>query len=294
MLKILFLIGPETPMDLLLLSLYLNHLGELPPGLMIGVQRDRSFKLKQTSKKIWNVLKCSGLSFVVFNILMNMDLGRRLGFDDKTLVQDLESLKKHYNFPLFHFDRVNSERTLSIINDFSPDIIINHMAQMIKHPLIDIPPRGIVNVHPGIVPEYQGMGSCLWPLIDKYPFHGPSLHYIKSEEFDVGPIIAVGRFNINPIESVLSLHIKSRIIAALLTDNLTSRLLENEEIKSRPQVNGKYHKLPTKIELQKIRSNGHKYISWSDRKILSESVFSKFEYYDQNTNWEWSQWVMNS
>ena len=159
-------------------------------------------------------------------------------------------------------------------------------------PLIQIPPLGIVNIHPGLLPEYQGMGSCLWPLIDGAPFQGITLHYIDSEEIDAGPIIASGRFNINGKDSVLSLHIKNRVVAAIIANYVVNRFYKNEKVRSISQGGGKYHKLPERKSLKLMRGMGHKYISWNDRKILSRNMVRQFEFLDETTGWEWKQYKM--
>ena len=95
------------------------------------------------------------------------------------------------------------------------------------------------------------MGSCLWPLINKSSFHGTTLHYINSEEIDAGPIIAIGRFPVSGKDSVLSLHIRNRIIGARLANYVAERVIRKERIQSRPQNGGKYYKLPAKEALRK-------------------------------------------
>ncbi len=282
--KTIFLIGSETPMDLLLLSLFLK---EKPPGeLIIGVKRDTSLSWKKVTK-VWKVLRTSGTYFVGFNIMLNSKSGLMFMQNDDIIHPSVETMRQEYKFPLFYFYDVNAPETLSIIKSFSPDVIFNHMPQRIRNSLIQIPPLGIVNIHPGLLPEYQGMGSCLWPLIDGAPFQGVTLHYIDSEEIDAGPIIASGRFPIKEKNSVLSLHIKNRVIAAKIANYVINRFYRNENVGAMPQSRGKYHKLPERKSLKLMRSMGHRYVLWSDRKILSGNHISQFDFLDEITGWEW-------
>ena len=77
------------------------------------------------------------------------------------------------------------------------------------------------------------------------------MHYINSEEIDAGPIIAIGRFPVSGKDSVLSLHIRNRIIGARLANYVAERVIRKERIQSRPQNGGKYYKLPAKEALRK-------------------------------------------
>lgn len=281
--KIFFLVGNETPLDLLLLSLFLK---KVPPvELMLGVKRD-SFIGRKKILKAWKVFRDSGMYFVWFNILLNSGIGRSLMQDDNTISPDIETLKEQYKFRLFYFDDVNDPKTYSTIKSFSPDIIFNHMPQRIRHPLTQL---GIINIHPGLLPDYKGMGSCLWPLINKSSFHGTTLHYIDSDEIDAGPIIVTGRFPISEKDSVLSLHIKNRIAGAVLANYLTDKFIRNEEVSSKPQSGGRYYKLPKKESLKLMRDMGHRYFIRSDRKLLSENLKNQLEFSDKGTGWEWKK-----
>ncbi len=285
--KFIFLIGNETPMDLLLLSLFLEG---APTGeVMVGVRRDTFSDWKGTIK-IWNVFLKAGISFVGLNVLLNSGLGRTVMLNDNIAAPDVETLRKRHKFPLFYFDDVNGQQTLSEFRGFAPDVIFNHMPQRMRFPLISLPSIGIVNIHPGLLPEYQGMGSCLWPLIDEAPFQGSTLHYIDSEEFDTGPIIACGRFPIEKKDSVFCLHIKSRIIAAALAVYVANGFDRDGRLGSRPQGEGTYHKIPGKESLKLIQ----KYVSWSDRKIIKDHETIQFEYFDEGTGWEWRPWPYNN
>ncbi|MFZ3091838.1 MAG: formyltransferase family protein [Nitrospirota bacterium] len=285
--KTIFLIGNETPMDLLLLSLFLK--GKPQGELILGVKRDTPLNWKKLLK-VWKIFRASGSYFVGFNVVLNSKKGLMFMQDSNIIPPDVETMRQEYKFPLFYFHDVNAPRTLSIIKDFAPDVIFNHMPQRICLPLIQIPPLGIVNIHPGLLPEYQGMGSCLWPLINKAHFQGVTLHYIDSEEIDAGPIIASGRFPIKEKDSVLSLHIKNRIVAAVVANYIANRFFRNEAVKSKPQGGGEYHKLPQKKSLRLMRNMGHKYISWNDRKILSENMIGNLDFFDETTGWKWKQY----
>ena len=284
MFKTIFLIGSETLMDLLILSLFLK---ESPPGeLMVGVQRGRATSQKKLTK-IWKILKSNGWYFVGFNIFLNIGLMKNLLFGKAGNCSRLKDLADKYQFETFYFEGINEESTLAIIKDFDPDLILNHMPQRIRDPIIHLPRRGVVNIHPGLLPMYQGMGSCLWPLIDGASHHGATLHLIDSEEIDVGPIIYSGRFPIKASDSVLALHIKSRIIAALLACRLTKELSQDGNLNFKIQRDGNYHKLPGRLDLQKMLDKGHSYFCVKDRGILIENDISEFQYCDSDTRWEW-------
>jgi folate-dependent phosphoribosylglycinamide formyltransferase PurN len=271
-------------MDLFVLSLFLK---ESPPWkLMVGVQRGKSLNGNKFSK-IWRILKSNGWCFVGFNIFLNIGLMRKLIFEKAGDCLRLKDLAYKYKFKKFYFARVNDESTLATIREFNPDVILNHMPQRLRDPLIRLPRKGVFNIHPGLLPKYQGMGSCLWPLIDGASHHGATLHLIDSEEIDVGPIIYSGRFPIQASDSVLALHIKSRMIAALLACRLIKEIYQAGYLKYKIQLDGNYHKLPGRKDLKMMFDKGHSYFYLKDRRILNENNIIEFQYCDNDTKWEW-------
>jgi hypothetical protein len=286
-LKMVFLVGSETPLDLLALSGFLNQTDFRE--CLVGVQTDMLITRKKLSL-VLKVLRNSGPAFVLFNSFLNAGVSRWLMFAGKRVPAKVEVLKEHHPIKVFRYEQVNGEAPLSIMRRYSPDVIFNHMPQRIKFPLIGLPLRGIVNIHPGLLPDYQGMGSCLWPLIDGAPFQGVTLHYIDSEEIDAGPIIAGGRYRICARDSVFSLHAKNRILGAALASYLARRFSRGERVLSRPQLRGKYHKLPKRASLKEMKRRGHGYFSWSDRTITRSEVLRSAEYLDEHTGWEWKKW----
>jgi len=283
--KTLILLGNETPLDLLFVNLLFKE--SLPPGeWCVGVEQASSFEQKKLPR-YWKALTSSGPAFMLFNSLVHLPWGRTLAFTSRTRVSKIHELREKFPFELFHFSRINEESTLERIRAFAPDLIVNHMPQIMKDSrLFRAATQGVVNVHPGLLPDYQGLGSCLWPLIEDHGYHGTSLHFIDSEKIDAGPLVAVGRTAVRPGDSVFSLHLKARIIGAKLAAQVIRRVAAREALVAKPQENGRYRRLPDK-KLLKAMHKKHKFIHWADRAALESMDSFHFEVKDATTNWDW-------
>ena len=64
------------------------------------------------------------------------------------------------------------------------------------------------NFHPAILPEYAGVGTMTWSILNKEKFHGITLHLID-EGIDTGDIIDVTKFEIDDDETSHSLFLKT-------------------------------------------------------------------------------------
>ncbi|AOV94427.1 hypothetical protein AQV86_00705 [Nanohaloarchaea archaeon SG9] len=78
---------------------------------------------------------------------------------------------------------------LSLIKELEPDIVVSSgFRHKVPGEIIDVPEKGIVNLHPSYLPYNRGSHPYIWPLVDGTP-PGVSIHFM-TEEIDEGPVIA--------------------------------------------------------------------------------------------------------
>lgn len=99
----------------------------------------------------------------------------------------------------------NDPKTLSLLHEIQPDLIVLGDTRIIKPPLIALPPKGIINVHPGYLPIVRGNNPYVWALLHNLP-QGASAHFID-EGIDTGPVIVRKKMSLENIHSYpLLLH----------------------------------------------------------------------------------------
>lgn len=81
-------------------------------------------------------------------------------------------------------------------------ISIRHMS-IFKSIVINTPPRGIINLHSGHLPVYQGVMATFWALLNKEEEIGTTLHYIEDNTIDTGSIISQSATAVNYQQSYL-------------------------------------------------------------------------------------------
>ena len=83
------------------------------------------------------------------------------------------------NIPLFIVQNFHDVSTLELIKSLEPDIIIQGGSGILKNEMITIPSVGVINSHPGKLPEYRGCNSVEWAIYNDEKLSSTS-HFIDS------------------------------------------------------------------------------------------------------------------
>ena len=81
----------------------------------------------------------------------------------------------------------NDAETQSLLEELPLDFIVLGDTRIIQPHILKIPRIGIINVHPGYLPDVRGNNPYVWALYHDLP-QGCSVHYIDSD-IDTGPVI---------------------------------------------------------------------------------------------------------
>lgn len=85
---------------------------------------------------------------------------------------------------------VSSEACLRWIGDQRPDVLVSlSAAERFSASVLEIAPRGSLNVHSALLPAYRGMMPTFQVLSDGRQKTGVSVHCIE-HDFDSGPVLA--------------------------------------------------------------------------------------------------------
>jgi methionyl-tRNA formyltransferase len=119
----------------------------------------------------------------------------------------------------------NGAQALALLEELKPDVIAVYGTVVIKAPVIRTARRAILNMHTGISPRYRGTDTAFWPLYNQEPeWIGVTIH-VLDEDIDSGPILRIGRPDIEPEDDDASLFAKCvRVGAPLYVDALRDAL----------------------------------------------------------------------
>jgi folate-dependent phosphoribosylglycinamide formyltransferase PurN len=88
----------------------------------------------------------------------------------------------------------NTRETLRVLRDLSPDVIVIGQTGILRPKLLEIPRFGTLNAHPGVLPNYRGIDSFQWAVLNGESENvGVTVHWVDAG-VDTGPILRVERF----------------------------------------------------------------------------------------------------
>jgi methionyl-tRNA formyltransferase len=173
----------------------------------------------------------------------------------------LESLLKKANVPIIKLSKgINHSDSISLIKSYDPDLLISIAGnQIFKKPLIELAPKGCINLHTALLPKYRGLMPSFWVLKNNEKKTGVSVFFVD-EGIDSGPIIVQKEVEILPNESQQSLIKRTKrigmdaIIEAIkkIRDNNLNLLPNNDDEMT-------YYTFPTKEDVREFKKAGKKF-----------------------------------
>ena len=108
-------------------------------------------------------------------------------------------LEKHINHP----------ESVSKIREFAPDLLVSILGnQIFKKPIIDLAPKGCINLHTALLPKYRGLMPTFWVMKNREKYTGASVFFVD-KGIDSGPIIVQKKIEIgNRTQEELIQHTK--------------------------------------------------------------------------------------
>ncbi len=123
--------------------------------------------------------------------------------------------------PVWQPERVRAPAAIDEIRAQQPDlIVVVAFGQILPKALLEIPPKGCINVHASLLPAYRGAAPIQWAIIRGEDRTGVTT-MLMDEGMDTGPMLMQQTVEIGPDERAGELAERlSRIGAVLLIDTI--------------------------------------------------------------------------
>jgi methionyl-tRNA formyltransferase len=126
-----------------------------------------------------------------------------------------------HNLPIYQPERIRRPESIDHLRALAPDVmVVVGYGQIIPQAIIDIPARGIINVHASLLPKLRGAAPIQWSLVNGDTVTGVTTMQIDAG-LDTGAILLKAETPIDPNETALELGERlSHMGAKLLIDTL--------------------------------------------------------------------------
>jgi len=102
----------------------------------------------------------------------------------------VKSVLKKQGVPIINLEKnINHPASLNILKKYQPDLLISIAGnQIFKQELIDLAPKGCLNLHTALLPKYRGLMPSFWVLKNNEKETGVSVFFVD-KGIDSGPIL---------------------------------------------------------------------------------------------------------
>ena len=122
--------------------------------------------------------------------------------------------------PVFAPDNINHPLWVEKIRALAPEVLFSfYYRDMVKPPILEIPPAGCLNLHGSLLPRYRGRCPINWVLVNGESETGVTLHHMTPKPDD-GDIVGQRRIPISIDDTALTLHHKAAGATADLLDDV--------------------------------------------------------------------------
>jgi len=157
---------------------------------------------------------------------------------------------------------INGYKGESRLKEIQPDIILSCRYDLIfKKNIINIPRLGILNIHPGKLPEYRGVDAPFRAMLNRESQMGCSLHVVD-QGLDTGPVIGIKYLTIDYSKSVLWHIVRMYPLGIDMFLKILPGLENGEGFSAVPQDSSKhkYYTYPEPAEFEEFTAKGYKLI----------------------------------
>ncbi len=120
------------------------------------------------------------------------------------------------SLPVYQPKKIKSPESIELLKEIAPEcIVVVAYGQIIPKAILDIPPRGIINVHASLLPFYRGAAPIQWAIVRGETKTGVTT--MKMDEgLDTGPILLQREVTVEPGDTAAVLEDRLAGIGARL------------------------------------------------------------------------------
>ncbi len=173
----------------------------------------------------------------------------------------VKELALEYGLTVYQPKTLRTSEAVEEIRTLRPEIIVVvAYGKILPKEVLEIPPRGCVNVHASLLPKYRGAGPIQWAVLNGEKVTGVTTMYM-AEGIDTGDMLLKKETEIGPEETAGELHDRLSVMGAeLIVETLekmeagtVERIPQNEEESSHaPMLTKELSPIDWKNSAQKI------------------------------------------
>ena len=129
-----------------------------------------------------------------------------------------------HNIPVFQPENFREDEAVEQLRSLQPDVVaVVAYGRILPQRVLDIPPKGCINIHASLLPCYRGSAPYQWAVLDGLTETGVSAMYL-CREMDAGDVIDVSKTPIGPDETAGELLDRLAVLGAELLSQTLNKI----------------------------------------------------------------------
>ena len=134
----------------------------------------------------------------------------------KMVYSPVKEVALEHNIPVFQPENFREEETVQQLRDLQPDVVtVVAYGRILPQKVLDIVPKGFINIHASVLPQYRGSAPYQWAVLDGLEETGVSAQFMV-HQMDAGDVVGVSKTPIDPNETAGELMDRLAELGAVL------------------------------------------------------------------------------
>lgn len=152
----------------------------------------------------------------------------------KMVYSPVKQIAVDHDLPVYQPENFRSEETVEQLRQLRPDVVaVVAYGRILPQNVLDIPPKGCINIHASLLPQYRGSAPYQWAVLDGQEKTGVTAMYL-SRQMDAGDMIEKVETPIGENETAGELLDRLAVLGADLLSR-TLRRMEQGTVEAEPQ-----------------------------------------------------------
>lgn len=160
---------------------------------------------------------------------------RPAGRGQKLMPSAVKEAALKHNIPVLQPEKLKSEEFIAELKKINADLFVVVAFRMLPEIVWNMPPKGTINLHGSLLPQYRGAAPINWAVINGEKETGITTFFI-THEIDTGNILEHRKISISEKDNAGIIHDKLMMVGAELLAETIGKI-ERNEIKAQPQEN---------------------------------------------------------
>ena len=146
----------------------------------------------------------------------------------KLVASPVKEVALEHEIPVYQPENFRQEETVRQLRELQPDVVaVVAYGRILPQNVLDIPPKGCINIHASLLPRYRGSAPYQWAVLDGLTETGVSAMYLCAQ-MDAGDVIDVAKTPIGENETAGELLDRLAVLGAALLSKTLGALEQGE------------------------------------------------------------------